>query len=221
MKMWIIMLKQAIPTSDGGAAIFGWKVNHSSTGVFQGGFAQLAKLSANPTIPETGLWLDSEDYSMSVGQTLDTVLTTVYGGKEVNVSKNGTYKMADPTIASVDAAGNITGLNNGQTVLTASFNGLSVKANVYVYGKVEQPMPGLKLDSEDYSVSSGQTLDTVLTSVYGGKKVNVNKDAVFKIADPAIASVDAVGNITGLHYGQTVLTATYNKMETKANVFVY
>ncbi|MDR6555096.1 hypothetical protein [Paenibacillus qinlingensis] len=95
----------------------------------------LLKLAENSLPPQTALKLDSEDYSLMVGQTLDTVLTSVYEGKQVNVSHYGSYSIADPSILSVDSYGNMTGLNYGQTVLTATYKGLQTKANVYVYGK--------------------------------------------------------------------------------------
>ncbi|KRF03400.1 hypothetical protein ASG89_23470 [Paenibacillus sp. Soil766] len=93
----------------------------------------LMKLAVYSSPPQTGLKLDSEDYSLSVGQTLDTVLTSVYGDRKVNVSQYGSYSTADPSILTVDRLGNITGLKYGQTVLTATYNGLQTTANVYVY----------------------------------------------------------------------------------------
>jgi hypothetical protein len=95
----------------------------------------LMKLAVYSPPTQTGLKLDSEDYSLSVGQTLDTVLTSVYGDHQINVSHYGSYSTADPSILSVDSSGNITGHKYGQTVLTATYKGLQTTANVYVYGK--------------------------------------------------------------------------------------
>jgi hypothetical protein len=91
----------------------------------------------------------------------------------------------------------------------------------YTDGKPEPAKPALQLDSENYSLVIRETLDTVLNSVYGGRKVNVTKNSTFSIADPTIVSVDLAGNITGLKRGETVLTATYNELKTTAKVYVY
>jgi hypothetical protein len=112
--------------------------------------------------PQIGLKLDSEDYSLTAGETMDTVLTSVYGDHSSIVTRYGSYSIADPAVASVDASSNITGLQSGKTVLTGTYNGQQTKANVSVYGTRTTPS-GLKLDSQDYSLSAGQSLDTILT----------------------------------------------------------
>jgi hypothetical protein len=166
------------------------------------------------------LKLDSEDYSIMAGQKLDTVLMSVYGDHSSIVTRYGSYSIADPAIASVDASGNITGLQFGQTVLTATYNSLQTKANVNVYGAKTTPS-GLKLDSQDYSLSAGQSLDTVLTVLKNSKTVIVSGQGSYSILDPSIASVNAIGLITGSKRGATVLKATYSGMETTANLYVY
>jgi hypothetical protein len=170
--------------------------------------------------PQIGMKLDSEDYSLAAGEMLDTVLTSVYGGHSILVTHYGNYSIADPAIASVDASGNIMGLEYGQTVLTATYNGMQTKANVNVYG-AKTTTSGVKLDSKDYSLSAGQTLDTVLTVVKNGKTVIVSGQGNYSILDPLIASVNAEGLITGSKRGVTVLKAMYNGMETTANLYVY
>jgi hypothetical protein len=173
----------------------------------------------NPS-PQIGLKLDSEDYSIMAGQKLDTVLMSVYGDHSSIVTRYGSYSIADPAIASVDASGNITGLQFGQTVLTATYNSLQTKAIVNVYGAKTTPS-GLKLDSQDYSLSAGQSLDTVLTVLKNSKTVIVSGQGSYSILDPSIASVNAIGLITGSKRGATVLKATYSGMETTANLYVY
>jgi hypothetical protein len=170
--------------------------------------------------PQIGLKLDSEDYSLTAGETLDTVLTSVYGDHSILVSRYGSYSIADPAIASVDASGNISGLQFGQTVLTATYNGLQTKANVNVYGAKTTPS-GLKLDSKDYSLTAGQSLDTVLTVVKNGKTVIVSGQGSYSISDPSVASINTEGLITGIKRGVTVLKATYNGMVTTATLYVY
>jgi hypothetical protein len=203
-------LTKAIPIQDGGILLL------SSPD-------KLAKIGTEPghiPSPQIGLKLDSEDYSLTAGEKLDTVLTSVYGDHSILVTRYGSYSIADPAIASVDASGNISGLQFGQTVLTATYNGMQTMANVYVYVAKTAPS-GLKLDSKEYSLSTGQLLDTVLTVVKNGKTIIVSGQGSYSISDPSIASVNAEGLITGSKRGVTVLKATYNSMETTATLYVY
>jgi hypothetical protein len=203
-------LTKAIPVQDGGILLLSSPDTLTKIGTEAGHIPS----------PQIGLKLDSEDYSLTAGETLDTVLTSVYGEHSILVTGYGSYSIVDPAIASVDASGNITGLEYGQTVLTATYNGMQTKANVNVYGA--KPMPsGLKLDSEDYSLSAGQSLDTVLTVLKNGKTILVSGQGSYSISDPSIASVNAEGLITGSKRGVTVLKATYNGMETTATLYVY
>lgn len=117
-------LTKAMPVKSGGALLL------SSPDT-------LTKLAVYSSPQGTSLKLDSEDYSLSVGQTLDTVLTFVYGDRKVNISPYGSYSTTDPSILTVDRLGNMTGHKYGQTVLTATYNGLQTTANVYVYGKTK------------------------------------------------------------------------------------
>jgi peptidoglycan/xylan/chitin deacetylase (PgdA/CDA1 family) len=86
-----------------------------------------------PEPPKPVLRLDSEDYSLVVGEPLDTVVTSVSGNQKVDVTKNSTFSISDPTIASVDRMGTITGLKRGETVLTATYNNMKTTAKIYVY----------------------------------------------------------------------------------------
>ncbi|PZE21708.1 Ig-like domain-containing protein [Paenibacillus xerothermodurans] len=127
------MMEQAFPTPDGGVAVYGRKTTYSPQGAYQQSSAQLIKLSPGSPSPAAGLRLDSEEYSVIVGGQLDTVVTATYGGQKRDVTKYTQFKVDNGDIVSVDAAGNITGLKYGQTVLTATYNNLEARATVYVY----------------------------------------------------------------------------------------
>ncbi|GAA0134371.1 hypothetical protein YSY43_12110 [Paenibacillus sp. YSY-4.3] len=112
-------------------------------------YGNMIKLSA-PLRSEkiNSLTYDSDSYSLSIGQTLDTVVTAVYSHGEVrNVSGLVNYASADPDIVSIDDAGNITGLRHGVTTITAESSGVKASAVVYVYGPA--PKARLQPDSSD------------------------------------------------------------------------
>ncbi|MFD3257038.1 Ig-like domain-containing protein [Paenibacillus lentus] len=197
-----------VPTHDGGTILLTQ-------------YGNIIKLSA-PAHSEQirSLAFDSDSYSLSVNQTLDTVVTAVYGHGELgNVTGQVTYASSDPSIVSIDSAGNITGLRLGEATITAESSGVEASAIVYVYGSA--PQARLQLDSSEYSLSVGQTLDLVVTYIRGDHSSIVPPDSFLISAEPAIVAVDSEGNITGAGRGQTILTVTYEGLEATAVVDVY
>jgi peptidoglycan/xylan/chitin deacetylase (PgdA/CDA1 family) len=84
--------------------------------------------------PKSALGLDSDDYSLIVGNTTDTtVFHSVYGNKKEDVTKNSTFSIADPAIVSVNPTGILTGLKRGETVLTATYKDMKTTAKITVY----------------------------------------------------------------------------------------
>lgn len=164
------------------------------------------------------LALDAPVYQLSVGQSVYTQLIADNGGNQKNVTSSGHYSIADPAIASVNQAGKLTGLNNGETVLMAVYGGNTATAKVQVKGALNS---SIRFDSEDYSVVVGQTLDAHLYMLNGGKLTEVTSEAQFEFSDPTIASIDKIGSVTGLKYGVTEMTASYRGMKVTCKVYVY
>jgi hypothetical protein len=109
--------------------------------------------------------------------------------------------------------------DSGHSVTAATYqNGQSEAIGSVTYvGK----LPALKLDSEDYSIVVGQTLDTVLTMMKDGQSMNITGYGTYSVEDPLVASFSNDGFITGLKRGQTVITAAYGDMKATANLYVY
>jgi hypothetical protein len=57
----------------------------------------------------------------------------VKNGKTVIVSGQGSYSISDPSVASINTEGLITGIKRGVTVLKATYNGMVTTATLYVY----------------------------------------------------------------------------------------
>ncbi|WP_433945249.1 hypothetical protein [Paenibacillus sp. SN-8-1] len=90
--------------------------------------------SDNPGNPASSLKFDSEEYSISRGDTFDTVVTWYdQNGQAVNVSSSATYSSSRPDVLTIDAQGNITAINRGTAVITAKYGDKTVSALVNVY----------------------------------------------------------------------------------------
>ncbi len=154
----------------------------------------LTKLDAgNKPAPST-LSFDKEEYKLTAGQSVYSVLNSVYGGQAVDVTRGGHLTIDNPAVATVDSSGRISGLQSGDTVLRAVYGGASSSAKVHVEGAEN---PALKFDSSEYSIIVGQSLDTHLYAENGGHQTEVPTGAHYEWSNPAIASIDDKGNITG------------------------
>lgn len=79
------------------------------------------------------LTFNQESYVIRRGQEQSTVVEAVYTNGSVNqVSSYAKYALSNSSIAKVDSDGTIQGLQPGETVLTATYGGLSASANIHV-----------------------------------------------------------------------------------------
>ncbi|MNI34883.1 Bacterial Ig-like domain (group 2) [compost metagenome] len=197
-------LSQVITTKDGGAAVIA--------------DSKLLKFNNGGSIPETeSLHFDSSLYTLTVGQTLDTVVNARNGSTVTDVTYEANFSSDDDSIVSIDEFGNITGLQSGKTNIRATWNGKEAQATVIVFNIYT----GLRLDDTEYSVNIGQPIDLVATYQEGDQFTNVTTSSSYSTSDPSIAIVDQEGSIIGLKRGQTTLTVTYNGVHTTATIHVY
>ena len=120
-----------------------------------------------------------------------------------------TYKSADPTVASVSAAGLIKANKKGETTVTVSgtYEGEAL-GDVTVTVKVsEAPIvdPQIEAGYTDISifVNDTRTLDPI---VVDGEREFSDGEFTFASGDDTVASVTAQGLITGLKKGTTQVT---------------
>lgn len=103
--------------------------------------------SGEPLPAPRGFHLDSNDYSVTVGDELDIQAFFIgEDGKAVNVTAETRFTTADPGVAEIDERGNITGLRPGFTTITAYYEGYSYTSSLLV---VRPYTPGSQGDSGD------------------------------------------------------------------------
>ena len=131
------------------------------------------------------------------------------------------WTVEDPSIASVDQNGVITGIKDGVTTVTATANdgsGVIGSATVTVGDDLPE-LEQIQLNKSTYTVGVGKTVMVSLTPVPATASLS---DVQFSIADTSIATVDASGKIKGVKVGSTILTVSANggKVQTTAMVKV-
>ena len=173
---------------------------------------------------------DNTSYVMELGieKTADD---TIYIGeaKVCNVKWKATgnttrkdfiYTSSDPSVATVDENGNITGVKAGKVIITVTsktpfakggscldtFKKYTVKAH---YNDAYENGVGFKnpsnVDEKGRNVGIGETINPN-RGITRYDAENAEKYLTFESSDPSVATIDAQGNITGVSKGYVTFT---------------
>ena len=127
-----------------------------------------------------------------------------------------TWTSSDPKVASVDATGKVTAVGSGVVTVTAAQEQAKGAASITV-----EIASALKLDPTEVKVAKADDKPKVTASVVNEKGAALaGKPVTFATADPAIATVDATGVVTGVKDGETTLTATAGALKAEAKISV-
>ena len=156
---------------------------------------------------------------------------TIYIGeaKECNVKWKATgnttrkdfiYTSSDPSVATIDENGNITGVKAGKVIITVTsktpfakggscldtFKKYTVKAH---YNDAYENGVGFKnpsnVDEKGRNVGIGETINPN-RGITRYDAENAEKYLTFESSDPSVATIDAQGNITGVSKGYVTFT---------------
>lgn len=122
---------ESIVTIDSYGNITGHKVGSTYIRATWTGLEAIAEVHVFNTYQ--ALQLDSNEYSVNIGEPIDLAVTYLEGASQFDVTRESAFSTSDPSIAIVDIEGNIIGLKRGQTILTVTYNGLEATAVVDVY----------------------------------------------------------------------------------------
>ncbi len=109
-----------------------------------------------------------------------------------------TWKSSNESVAKVSAVGKVTAVSTGSATITATTdNGLSASGLVTV-----TPLPQQVLLPNNQTITVGYSYPLTPTV----KPQNATTVYTWESADPRIAMVDAMGNVTGKGVGSTIIT---------------
>lgn len=216
---------EAAAASDGGFIV---------TGTIKRGDIYKAQLSKLPNPQETTapgertltkIAFTEFEKKVLKGDSASTVIQAVYSdGYTDTLSAAAQYQIEDPSIATVDSQGRITGIEPGTTRLVASYQGLQATLPIIVLpGDSGEPEPiGLYLDSTEYSLSVGDKLDTRMYMYDNStaKQTDITHLTTFRSDNPEIADYDENGDLVGLKAGTTKIFAYYKGSYRSATVQV-
>ncbi len=150
--------------------------------------------------PVTAVLVSADESEIGLNGTLrmDATVSPIDAG-----DRRVTWSSSNPSVATVDEAGNVNGLSNGQTIVQATAVDGSGVAGVMVV-TVKSNLTSIALP-QMVALLPGER--EILTPV--SKPVGLNPGPItWKSADPSVAAVDAVGAVLGVKSGETLVTAT-------------
>ncbi|WP_411348554.1 S-layer homology domain-containing protein [Paenibacillus sp. WLX2291] len=157
------------------------------------------------------LLLDSYEYKLRIGETHKTVVQSTYGDDNTlfTVTDGVTFKSQEPAVALVDESGIVQGIAEGNTVITAVYNGVTAEAAVHVYF-VKPEVVKISSDSNAVTLEKGKTQTTVVRAVYDdGTSAIIQNGVTYQSSDENVATVDSNGVITAHSKGSAKITVTY------------
>ena len=153
-------------------------------------------------VPVSSISLGSATALIEIGETT-TLSLTVSPSNATNQAAS--WISSDDGVATVDAAGNVTGVGKGTATITATVGDKTASCEVTVAKKVKIPLISISLDQATLNLAEGTsgTLAVCLnpTDTTDDKKVN------WTSSDKKIATVDDYGNVTAVSAGTATITA--------------
>lgn len=159
--------------------------------------------------------LDPTDATIEVTDTLQ-LTASVFDTNDEPQDRTVNWSSTQPDIASVDAAGLVEGLQEGQTTIVAEAGGVRAQATVVV----EAPVAEVEISPSPASVGAGRTLQLTakLTDAAGNELSG--RDLAWQTSDDTVATVDGDGLVSGLMGGQVTITASSEGVDDTVQVTV-
>jgi hypothetical protein len=127
------------------------------------------------------------------------------------------WASSDVTVATVDASGNVTGHQPGRAWITATVDGRTAQARVDV---LPLTVDSIALGQAWMQVEWGTVRQMGATLFAADGRVLYDRAVTWATSDSSVATVDAVGRITGIAGGRAWITATSEGRTARAEVVV-
>ncbi|UIO40489.1 Ig-like domain-containing protein [Brevibacillus brevis] len=208
-------------------ALVDWEIGSSSVASVSNGIVYGKKVGTTVVTAKYNGYRATVRVTVDRAQTLEATKTevSVKKGKKTDVSlkfagsslpgSRATWKTADKTVATV-YNGEIKGVGEGSTVITASYKDQEVEIRVDVEGggnsdgKLEADVTKLKLEKGDKET---------IKLTYDDDKLSGSK-ATWKTSKSSVATVNDDGVVTAKSKGTATITAKYKGYEVEIEVYV-
>ncbi|HEY5939181.1 MAG TPA: Ig-like domain-containing protein [Gemmatimonadales bacterium] len=158
------------------------------------------------------------DSASSLGDTINLAVTATDPRGNALLGAPTLWSTSDSIVASVDSAGTVVARSAGTAAITVTVGRKTATAHVVVR---QDPAEVRIVGDSIARVPEGER-GQVVGYVADARRQKILGLAVrWRSADPSVAAVDSVGNVTGVAPGRTTFTATFEGMVTQLPAEVY
>ena len=167
------------------------------------------------TINVNELALNKAALTLEVGKA-ETLIATITPSNATN--KMITWTSSDPTVATVDKNGKVTGVKVGSARITASTsNGKSAMCTVTIKSNIAVAVTEISLNERIIRLYKGKS-ETLTATITPSNATD--KTVTWTSSDSTIATVDKNGKVTGVKVGNATITAITKDGKKKATCLV-
>ena len=164
----------------------------------------------------TELTITADETTILVDGTIDLTATCVFGEDAIDVTDEVAWASDDDTVATVDAAGEVTGVAVGTTAISAIYTNTdsSTVSDDIDIEVIEAPLSSISVTPATATLNEvGATQAYTATCIYeGGTSVDCTTDVTWASSAEAVATIsngaDTEGEATAVGEGLTEITAT-------------
>jgi uncharacterized protein YjdB len=158
--------------------------------------AQVSSIEVSPALVE-----------LSVGATSHLVAIVKDGSGEILEGRYVSWSTLDPTVSQVDAEGNVTGIAEGNTTVSAESEGKIGSSNVTVTANSALPVASVDIQPSSATVQVGGSVVLVATAKDTDGNLLQDRQVDWFSSDPSVAIVDETGHATGIAEGTATIKA--------------
>lgn len=169
--------------------------------------------SSNPSTPQgatvTSIKVASSSPSVVAGQTVQFTAEAVFSDNSTqDVTALATWRPSDPTSATINSAGQLTGIKAGNIDVTATWEGTTGSAPFTVTGATLTSIQ-VTPSSTPTPLNVNQTLQLTATGTYSdNSNANITSLVTWSSGSQLVATVSATGLATAVAPGNTTITAS-------------
>ncbi|WP_310597746.1 beta strand repeat-containing protein [Aeromonas aquatica] len=180
------------------------------TGTLDGQTATLSVTVSNAVLNVGGLTITTPPLTLAAGLTGQLAATGSYSdGSSVNITSAVSWTSSNPAVATVGLhTGLVTAVAPGTATITGTLDGQTATLSVTVTSAVLNS-GGLTIATPPLTLAAGLTGQLAANGSYSdGSSIDVTASVTWVSSNPAVATVNASGLVTGVAPGTATITGT-------------
>jgi hypothetical protein len=157
------------------------------------------------------------DTARSIGDTIQLAVTAKDARGNALLGASNVWSSSDTTVATVDGAGTVVVRAQGTAAITVMVGGKGARSRVVV----QQLPAGLQVPDSMFRLPEGERGQAVGHVVDARGQEIAGLGVRWRSANPSIAVVDSLGNVSGVAPGRTTFTASYEGLAAQVPAEVY